>query len=327
MSTSLIIGAGALGRSTAEHLLNAGHDVVVATRRPLPDTDPLVIGGARSIACDITTPEALAAVRTLRLSAIVACCNWPYPQWSRMWPRATQQLIAIAAQHDASLTVAGNLYPYALGSSPLGETSKIDPPSALGRVRAEVWETLFDAHKQGRIRATEIRGSDYLGAGAGAGAHAGDRLVVPVLSGAAAHPIGDPDQPHTWTAIRDFGRLLARAVQDEHMWGRVWHVPSAPACAIRDVAQALLDADVRLNGQAAQTHPRLQPIPGWLLTALGLFSPMMRQLGTVAYQFTEPFVLDDSAARNELGEQETPWAETIEDMVRDFHTRRSVSLR
>ncbi|MCD7100705.1 NAD-dependent epimerase/dehydratase family protein [Pseudoclavibacter sp. 13-3] len=321
-SHALVIGAGPLGRATAEHLLHGGHAVTIAARHPLPADDPVAAVGAASARLDVTTPESQDAVAALRPDAIVACCNWPYQQWQQMWPRAVQNLIAMAERSDAVLVLAGNLYTYARTADPLREDSLVDPPSALGRVRASVWEAVRVADAAGRIRGVEIRGSDYFGPGAGAGAHAGDRLVGPVLAGRTAYPIGDPDQPHTWTAIADMGRLLARAAFDPLMWARTWHVPSAPACTLRDLATEILRAQTELEDRdPTDVGPRLRPVPTWMLAALGVVSPMLRQMRTVSYQFTAPFVMDDSAARAELGEQETPLAETVDAVVRE-HLRR-----
>ena len=183
------------------------------------------------------------------------------------------------------------------------------PPSALGEVRAEVSRRLFAAHEQGRIRAVEVRGSSYFGADAGPDAYLGPRFVDPLLGTGATSVLGDPDLPYTMTAIPDFGRLLARAATDPEMLGRAWHVPSAPAVSVRDLARMVLRAAGR------EDEPRLRTMPASLLRVLGWFSPTLRAVRETLYQNTEPFVADDTDTRELLGETHTPLEETAADIV------------
>ena len=303
MATTLIIGAGPLGRATAAHLIADDREVVVATRsgRALP--------GSESLALDITHPEAPEVIARLAsdragIAAIVAAFNWPYPRWAERWPPATEHLIAASERTGAPLVLVGNLYGYAapgVGADgtphALREDDPVEPPSKAGRIRAEVWRRILAAQTSGRIRATEIRGSDYIGPATGPYSHGGDRLMIPVLEGRVARPIGSADQPHSWTSTDDFGRMLARATHDERMLGRAWHVPNAPACTIRELAESALARDGRPGERA-----RLQVVPAWAIAAMSPFAPFLRELHGLLYQFTRPFVVDDTAARTELGE-------------------------
>ena len=169
---------------------------------------------------------------------------------------------------------------------------------------------LFAAHEQGRIRAVEVRGSSYIGADAGPVAYLGSRLTDPLLAKGATSVLGNPDLPHTMTAIPDFGRLLARAATDPAMRGRPWHVPSAPAVSVRDLARMLLRAAGR------DDKPRLRVTPTPLLRVLACFSPTLRAVTeTTLQQTTVPFVADDTDTRELLGETHTPLEETAADIV------------
>ena len=168
---------------------------------------------------------------------------------------------------------------------------------------------LFAAHEQGCIRAVEVRGSSYIGADAGPVAYLGSRLTDPLLAKGAASVLGDPDLPYTMTAIPDFGRLLARAATDPAMPGRAWHVPSAPAGSVRDLARMLLRAAGR------EGEPKLRTMPTSLLRLLGWFSPTLRAVGDTLYQTAEPFIADDTDTRDLLGETHTPLEETVADII------------
>jgi hypothetical protein len=48
---------------------------------------------------------------------------------------------------------------------------------------------------------------------------------------------------------------------------------------------------------------------------LGLFSPLVRELPKTMYQFTAPFVIDDSSTRTVLGLQPTSWSDVLSETI------------
>jgi hypothetical protein len=76
-------------------------------------------------------------------------------------------------------------------------------------------------------------------------------------------------------------------------------VPSALECTQREAIS-------RLAAMAGVPVPKVSTIPGFVLKALALVNPVMRELPEVAYQLDEPFLMDSSAAQTELGLVPTP---------------------
>jgi hypothetical protein len=62
----------------------------------------------------------------------------------------------------------------------------------------------------------------------------------------------------------------------------------------------------RLAALAGAPAPRISTYSPAVLTVLGLVSPLIRELPEVAYQLENDFVLDSSAAQDELGLVPTP---------------------
>lgn len=302
MPHTLVLGAGPLGRATIDACKLDGHDITLATR------SGTTIRGTTSIVLDITAADATNMLRTTHeyhpIDAIVVACNFPYGKWEAPWAAATTNLIAAATELDTTIVLAGNLYGYGPSTSPLSESHPLNAKFASGRTRAKVWQRMHEATQAGQIRAVEVRGSDYIGPTAGGAAHAGDRLIDPILQGKAAYPLGNPDLPHSWTAVADFGALLARATSDSRMHGAAWHVPSAPAVSIRELAEQVATI-------AEAPKPTLHAIPYWPMRAAAFASPMMRGLSEVGYQFTQPFVMADQHTRDELGVTHTPLIDTL----------------
>lgn len=302
MSRITVIGAGPLGRATIAELTRQGHDVTVASR------SRVTLPAATWVPVDVVSGKGLDQLPASE--AIVVCFGPPYAiaAWQRIWPVAIDNLIGAAQANDATLVLTGNLYAYARDRMPMRATDPLRPSTALGEVRAEVTRRLFAAHEQGRIRAVEVRGSDYLGADA-PDAYLGRRLITPLLAGKAAGVIGDPDADHTWTAVSDFGRLLARGATDQEMAGRAWHVPSAPAISVRDLATRAL----RIAGVDAQ--PRFRTIPPAMVTVMGYFSAQLRAVASLAHQWNQPYVMDDLDTRELLRENHTELDDTLRAIV------------
>ncbi len=293
----LVIGAGPVGRATAEELARAGHEVVLASRS---GSGPEVAGATR-VAIDATDAEALTAAAE-GATAIYNCVNPPaYDKWPTLWPPVAAALLAAAERTGAVLVTASNLYAYGPVDSPMVEGMPDAGTGVKARVRATMWADALAAHRAGRVRAVEVRGSDYMGAGVGDGGHI-PRVTPRALAGKPVRVLGSPDQPHSWTDVKDMARALVAVAGTEKAWGRVWHAPTNPPRtqreAVADVCRAAGKEPVVVRGY-----------PDLVLKVGGLVSPMLRELGETVYQFDRPYLLDSSAITRELGLEPTPWDE------------------
>lgn len=302
MSTHLVIGAGPVGSAVAQQLATDGRDVVVVTRA---GSGPKV-DGIQRIAGDASTLEALLRAAP-EAAAIYNCANPPYHRWAQDWPPLADAMLGYAERTGAVLAICSNLYGYGALDGPMHEGLPLAATSAKGRVRAMMWCDAKAAHDTGRIRATEVRGSDYICAGENS--LIGSRRVVPrILTGRSVSLIGSVNTEHTWTAPADVARLLVAAAADQLAWGRAWHVPSNAPRTQRQVIDDLADA-------AGVPHVKVSSMPPALLQVLGVFSPTIRELDETSYQRDRPFILDDSAARHTFGLTPTPWPDIISEII------------
>lgn len=297
MDLQVIVGAGPVGRATARLLVDRGDRVRIISRRGGGPDHP----GIERVAADAGDPDRLVEV-TAGAAVVYNCVNPAYHRWATDWPPIAAALLTAAERHGAVLATVGNLYGYGPVDAPMTEQTPIRPAGVKGQVRARMWQDALDAHRAGRIRATEVRGSDYLGADAQT---IFTLLVVPkVLAGRRALVPADLAAPHSWTYVGDVARTLVAAAADERAWGRAWHVPSQPPESIRGLADRL----VELAGVRAA---RLATMPAPVLWLGGLFDPTVRELRETAYQFRRPFVLDSSAATAAFGIEPTPLATAL----------------
>ncbi|QLQ39291.1 NAD-dependent epimerase/dehydratase family protein [Micromonospora robiginosa] len=300
MALHVIVGAGPVGTATARLLVERGDRVRVVTRRGTGPDHPAV----ERIAADAGDADRLTAL-TEGAVALHNCANPPYHRWATDWPPLAAALLTAAGRSGAVLATVGNLYGYGPVDAPMTEATPLAATGIKGRVRNRMWTDALAAHRAGQARITEVRGSDYVGVGGTSLAMmvlprvlAGQRVLLPV----------DWDAPHTWTYVPDVARTLVAAATDPRAWGRAWHVPSAPAVSMRELAD-------RTAARAGAPAPKLTRMPYPLLWAAGVVNPFARELRETAHQFSRPFVLDSSAATTTLAIDPTPLDKVVDEIV------------
>lgn len=293
----VVVGAGPVGRHVAQLLAARGSEVVVVTRSGT-DTG---IAGVEHRALDASDAEALTAVAE-GARVLYNCANpGDYTSWDEVWPPLAAALLEAAERTGAVLAITGNLYNYGPVDGPMREGMPDAATDHKGMLRSKMWADAKALHDAGRIRTFEVRGSDYVGTGVGGNGHI-TRQVPGMLQGKRAWVIGRADQPHTFTDVLDVARMLIAVADDESAYGRTWHVPSNSP---RTQAEALAD----VMAAAGRPAPKVSSIPGPVFAALALVVPMLRELKQLDYQWTRPYVLDDSEARAYFGIEPTPWDE------------------
>lgn len=300
MALHVIVGAGPVGTATARLLAERGERVRVVTRRGTGPANPAI----ERIAADAADAERLTTL-TEGAAALYNCANPAYHRWPLDWPPLAAALLTAAERTGAVLATVGNLYGYGPVDTPMTEATPLAATGTKGRVRNRMWADALAAHQAGRARITEVRGSDYVGA---EGTSLAMMVLPRVLAGQRVFLPVDWDAPHTWTYIPDVARTLVAAATDERAWGRAWHVPSAPAVSMRDLAG-------RAAALVGAPAPRLIRMPYPVLWVAGLANPFARELRETAYQFDRPYVLDSTAATATLGVEATPLDRVVKETV------------
>ncbi len=301
MARHVVVGKGAIGTTLAAQLASAGHEVLLVSRStpatPLP-------APVRHEATDVAAPGALTSL-TRGAEVIYNCVNPPYHRWVTAWPPLHEAFLDAAEANDAVLVTTSNLYGHGPVDGSMDEDTPLTSTETKGRVRAAMWRSALARHEAGRVRVTEVRAADYFGPLAGEAAHYGSRMLAPLLAGRTLRPVGDPDQPHAIAYVPDLARTLAAAGANPAAWGRAWLAPHHPAETFREVAG-------RFARAAGVDHPRISPVPASVLALGAAFSPMLREVRRVSYQFSAPFLVDSSRSEQTLGVRATPWDEAVE---------------
>ena len=204
------------------------------------------------------------------------------------------------------LVTTSNLYRYGPVDHPITEDDPLDATFTNGRVRARMWNEAIAAHREGRVRVTEARASDFFGPGLTDSSQLG-RIIPRILAGKSVRVLGNPDLPHSWTYVPDVTRALVTLGTDPRAWGHAWHVPTDTPRTQRE----MIDTFAALAGVAS---PKVGSLPasraarGWARVADGAAA-----CARSVYQVDAPFVVDSSRFTETFGAAPTP----IDDALRE----------
>jgi nucleoside-diphosphate-sugar epimerase len=289
----VIFGTGPLGRATASALVSAGRNVMLVNRSGRLEDPP---AGVALAAADLCSPHAAARVCE-GATALYFCAQPAYHRWQQEFPALQQGMLDVASAVGARLIVAENLYGYGPVQAPMAESSPSRPNTRKGSVRAEMHVQLMRAHEAGKITVAVARGSDFFGPWV-EGSAAGSRMFRAIVAGKPVEVFGDPDLPHTYTFVEDFGAALGVLGTDARSAGQVWHVPNASPVSTRRFLE--------IAGNLAEKKIALRKTSHFELGLLGLFVPPVREMIEMLYEFESPFVVDHRKFVSTFGDLSTP---------------------
>jgi nucleoside-diphosphate-sugar epimerase len=293
MTRHVVFGTGQVGHPLVARLVAQGHDVVAVNRDGRGD-----VAGAEVVGGDATDRAFTTAV-CKGADVVYFCLNaMNYTRWNEEFPPLQRGVLAGAADAGARLVVLDNLYAYGPPNGQrLVETMGANPTSTKSAIRAAMTEELLAAHAAGQVEVVIGRASDYFGPGALRSA-LGETVFDRAISGRSAQVMGDPDQLHSYSYTPDVAVGLSMLGTTRGVTGQVWHLPIAETRTAREVVETVYGL--------AGTKPRIMAARGTTLRAIGLFKPEMREYLHTLYQFSAPWVVDDSKFCATFGELATP---------------------
>lgn len=298
----VVFGTGPVGLAVVDELAQRGRRVRVVNR-----SGRAVVGDGVEILAGDVTDRSFARTASAGAAVVYFALNPPYDRWPEEFPGLQAAVLDGTARAGAKLVAMENVYMYGpTGGRPLTEDLPFSAGTRKGEVRARMSETLFAAHRAGTVRVTAGRASDFFGPRA-TGSAAGATIFGRAVAGKPAQVAGDPDLPHTYTFVPDIGRALVTLGERDDALGRAWHLPSPETVTTRQFVERVY--------LAAGSGPRLQAAPKFVLRAMGLFNPTLREMIEMLYEFEEPFILDASAFDRAFGERATSLDEAIRSTV------------
>lgn len=305
----VVLGTGAIGRAIAEELIKRGEVIRMVNRSGKMDEVP---AGVEVVASDLYDPAKVREV-TRGANVVYQSAQPNYFEWPEKFPRLQKSIIDGLTGSSAKLVLIENVYMYGeVNDRALTEDMPYQAHTRKGRVRAEISNAAFAAHREGHVRVTAGRGGNFFGPW-GTDSTMGARVFYPLLHGKPAQLIGRTDLPHTHTYVRDFGRALMLLGEREEADGQAWHVPN-------DQPRMTQGELARLFAEEAGVEPKISSMGKTMMAIGGLFIPEAKESVEMMYEFDKPFVIDSSKFEKTFGIRATPIREAIRETVKWFRS-------
>ncbi|MGW6624847.1 NAD-dependent epimerase [Nocardia sp. NPDC055002] len=300
MSTHVVIGRGGTATATALSLVEAGDRVRMVSRTGLGPTHPDV----ELIALDALDTTALIEIAT-GASTVFNMAMPAYHTWPETVPPLFGSILSATETAGADLVMLGNLYGYGPVDGVVSERTPLAATGSKGAVRARMWADALAVHEAGRLRVTEVRAGQFLGAAA----VSVFTLFVQaaVLSNTPVKVPQELDLPHSYTATGDAAAALVAVARDDRSWGRAWHAPVITT-TVRAIANRLAElADV--------ATPELAVLTDEEITEFAQQDPFWTELFETKHMSHREFVVDDSAVRATFGITASKLDEVLAEVV------------
>jgi nucleoside-diphosphate-sugar epimerase len=214
--------------------------------------------------------------------------------WQNVWPPFLQSVIMACTKYNVKLVFFDNVYMYAKSSIPfMTEKSPVQPPGEKGKVRTKLHEMIMNGVEKNNLTALIARSADFYGPD-NKNSALNMMVVDNLLKGKKAQAFGDINRIHTFTYTPDAARATALLGNTNDTYNQVWHVPTTKEkLTTRQWIELIA---IELNKE-----PKIQKVPTWMVHALGLFIPIMREFPEMMYQYEQDYIFDSSKFEKRFG--------------------------
>jgi len=277
-----ILGAGGdVANLLAKELKTFTHQIRLVSRNPKCIND-----GDELMAADLTKREdVFKAIEGTEVVYLTVGLKYDLRVWQSQWPLIVGHVIEGCLKYNCKLVFFDNVYMYDKNAIPhMTEESPIAPPSKKGKVRLQVVEMIQEAIRSKNLKALIARSADFYGPLAKNGII--NMLVVDKLvNSSKPNWQANVDKIHSFTYLPDAAIATALLGNTDSAYGQVWHLPTS---AEKLTGRQLISIASRIAGKK-DGFMLLSP---WMLSLLGLFSRMLKELIEMQYQNTQDYFFD-----------------------------------
>lgn len=302
-----ILGAGGvIGTGLANVLPEYTKKIRLVSRNPQK-----VNASDELFKADLTVSDQVdEAVKGSEVVYLVAGLPYKAKIWESTWPVIMKNTVEACKKQGCRLVFFDNIYMYD-GSdlSDITEDTPVNPPSRKGKVRAEIAGMLMKEAEKSGYNAAIARSADFYGPGANSVLM--ETVVKNLKKGKTANWLGKPECKHSFTYTPDAAKATAMIGNNPDAFGEVWHLPTAsdPPTGHEWVEIVANELDVKPKSRAAGKG---------MVSFLGLFMPLMKEMKEMMYQYDQDYVFNSSKFEKHFKFSPTPYAEGIKQIIRQI---------
>src|ERR1700712_741167 len=300
MSLHTILGAnGTIAAELIPVLQSNAQQIRLVSRSPKKVT------GAEIFQADVLNrDQVFQAVKGSDFVYLLVGLEYNRKVWKAEWPVIMRNTIDACKAAGARLIFFDNVYMYGRVNGAMTESTPYNPCSVKGKIRAEIDEMLLKEMNSGGLKAMIATSADFYGPRTSKTSVAGIMIFEKMKNGKSAQWFVNPKQPHSFTYTPDAAVALYMLAGSENAYGQTWHLPTAkPALNGNEF--------ISMAAKYMHTKNKVQVLPKWLVGIIGLFVPVMKELGEMLYQNEFPYVFDSSKFEKTFQFKPTPYEEGI----------------
>ena len=276
---TILGGGGPIGLDLARILPDYTDKVRIVGRNPRPVTPNNEVYVANLLDSD----EAAGAVAGSDIAYLTVGLPYTASVWEAQWPTVMRNAIDACRANGSKLVFFDNIYMYDRDHlSPMDEDTPVRPTTRKGAVRAKIADMLMEAVEKGEIDALIARCADFYGPGRQNNSVLTQTVFERLAAGKSAQWLLSVDHIHSFTYTPDASLATAMLGNTADAYGQVWHLPTAsePPTGMEWIEMIAGELEV---------EPRVHVASNLMLTAVGLFSPTLRELKEMAYQYDRDY--------------------------------------
>jgi nucleoside-diphosphate-sugar epimerase len=299
---------GNVGKLLAAELTQKGIKVRGVSRRPF-------LGNWEHIAADVLNLDALTtAVAGSEVVYLAVGLEYTLKIWRRDWVVLMKNTIEACRRANAKLIFIDNVYMYGHVEGAMTESTPMKPSSEKGKIRAEIAALLLTAFEAKILRGCIARAADFYGLDcdkSGLNSTVFERFHAKK----SAQWLGKADKKHSFTYVPDMAKALAILGTDPRAdQSFVWHLPTA--------APALTGLDIMEQAaKAFGVKPKFSAMGDFMLTILGVFIPILRELKEMSYQTNFDYVFSSEKFERVFSLKPTTYADGIRETA-EFYLKK-----
>jgi len=306
-----VLGAGgAIGTHLAKALNEYTSEIRLVSRNPVK-----VNSSDELLSADLL--DAADVKKAISGSSIVyVTVGFPYSYkiWKESWPRFTRNVIEACTEMKCKLVFFDNIYMYDPAYlNGMTEETPIRPTSKKGKVRAGIHEMIMNRVNEGKLEALIARSADFYGPGIKNASMLTETVFNPLSNGKKANWMSSLKYKHSFTYTPDAGKATALLGNTASAYQQVWHLPTADNPM---TGKEWIDTIAREMGIQAKTQVATRPV----VRMLGLFSPIMREMPEMMYQYDRDYVFNSDKFNKHFSMGPTPYLEGIREIIQSDYT-------
>ncbi|MFD0679628.1 MULTISPECIES: SDR family oxidoreductase [unclassified Paenibacillus] len=311
MKKALVLGAtGGSGQALVAELLNRGVETIAFGRsqsklRELAAQygNPKLLQAAVG---DVFNPDDIIAAAK-DVDVIFQSANVKYQEMASQLLPLGESVMKAADHLGKKIVIVDGIYVYGRSQmTRVTEDHPKNPHTNKGKIRVEFEKLIFNKKWQ-HAQALIVRLPDYYGP------TSQNAYLHPTLQGIAANKtsifIGDLSTPREYVYLPDAAKMIIEIADRDESYGENWNIPGPGAISGREI----LNIARKVTGY----RKMVIPLGKSMISLLGLFDPLMKEVVEIMYLTKEPLILSGEKYSKRIGTiPATPFEKGIEETLK-----------